>query len=1001
MAHDEAYRLAEKKIEEALKSGATELDLGQKYNAKDEEKLTKLPDSLWQFTQLQKLNLSHNQLTALPEALGQLPQLQSLDLSSNQLTALPEALGQLPQLHTLYLRNNNFTTLPESIGQLTQLHFLHIAGNQLNTLPEFVSSFKNLNELFLGTLDGSINPMEEVPSVISRLNKLTELSLNCFSWTSIPEWLGDLQNLEILWLSHNRLTDLPPSLAQLEHLESIHLDDNPLNPELAEAKEQGLDAVKTYLRARAEGEIVLNEAKLILVGEGGVGKTSLLTALHGDEWVENRQTTYGMEVDITSLVLTDAVTSAEITFNGWDFGGQDIYRHTHQLFFTAPAVYLAVWEPRRGPEQSRVSEWIKIIKHRAYEESRPDLRPRVLVVATHGGPKERLAHIDEQALRDEFGDMIAGFFHVDSKPDENGICYQLDELKNAIAREAASIPSVRRSVPLSWKKVLSAVRKRSARDPYISYSQYEALCNRQGVPKNLAGLYAIILNELGYLIHYRNDETLKDTVILKPDYLSKAVSFILDDKATKEANGLIEHRRLGEIWDNPARPARERYPGKLHPIFLKLMERFDLSYQVNMPEVEAPPTSLMAQLVPGVRPEGWEKDWVLKPGDGEHTQVCRILDAQTGRTEEAEGLMYRLIVRLHRYSLGRKDYSKSRHWKTGLILDDGYNGRAFIEDIDGDIYVTVRAAYPERFLHQLCTEVQWLVKNFWKGLDARLFVPCVTAKCKGLLEIDEIMDYKANGATKVRCSVCRQFIEIDSLMATMQPKPVWDEAVAILRNEHRQILQAQDIGFERLSTQLRVLMSRSDEQYENLLVWLSDPAKEGPRLFSFEPVNRSRFDPANWTHETFRLVLWCEHARVPLPLLNGQNSKKGVYEIDLSHEWFKKAAPMLKSITTIASLVLPIASAGMKLVINESLYNNLDFAKETIDASLTGFEKSVDRLAQSGESGIAKDFRPDDSALRELHAFLKAKDPSFGGLVRVMNKRHEFLWVHERFASEY
>jgi hypothetical protein len=25
----------------------------------------------------------------------------------------------------------------------------------------------------------------------------------------------------------------------------------------------------------------------------------------------------------------------------------------------------------------------------------------------------------------------------------------------------------------------------------------------------------------------------------------------------------------------------------------------------------------------------------------------------------------------------------------------------------------------------------------------------------------------------------------------------------------------------------------------------------------------------------------------------------------------------------------------------------------------------------------------------------------FGGLVRVMNKRQEFLWVHERFTGEY
>lgn len=1036
MARDEAYYEAEKKIEEALKSGATRLDFHGM-------KLTELPESIWQLTQLTDLYLAENQLTALPESLGQLTQLQTLELSDNQLITLPDSLGRLMQLEILKLSHNQLSTLPKLLGQLPALHSLQLYNNNLGMLPEFIGHLSKLESLNIGknsltTLPGwfnqlenlqdlvlSDNKLDEFPKVLRSMPTITTLHMIGCECGSIPVWISEIKSLENfsfagnnvlhlppsvgglvglkrLWAGigdfHNKLSDLPPSLAELEHLETLNLDGNPLNPELAEAYEQGIDGVKAYLRARAEGEDTLNEAKLILVGEGGVGKTSLLGALHGDDWVENRKTTYGMEVDVTSLILKDPVVNVEIAFNGWDFGGQDIYRHTHQLFFTAPAVYLAVWEPRRGPQQSRVSEWIKMIKHRAYDESRPDLRPRVLVVATHGGPKERLAHIDEQALRDEFGDLIAGFYHVDSRPDENGICYQLDQLKNAIAREAASIPSVGRSVPLTWKNVLAAVRKRSAREPYISYSQYESLCSRQGVSKNLAKLYAIILNELGYIIHYRNDEVLNDTVILKPDYLSKAVSFILEDRATKEAKGLVEHHRLSEIWNDPARPARERYPNKLHPIFLKLMERFDLSYQVNMPEVEAPPTSLMAQLVPSVRPDGLEKDWVLKTGDVERTQVCRIFDSQTGRTVEVEGLMYRLIVRLHRYSLGRKNYDLSRHWKTGLILDDGFNGRAFVEEIGGDVYVTVRAAYPERFLHQLCTEVQWLVQNFWKGLDAKLFVPCTSEKCKGLLEIDEMMDNKSNELDKIRCSVCRKFHEIDSLMATMQPKPVWDEAVAILRNEHRQILQAQDIGFDRLSTELRVLMSQSDEQYENLLTWLSDPAKDGPRLFSIEPVQLSRFDPANWTHETFRITLWCEHARVPLPALNGKDSKKGVYEINLTREWFQQAAPVLKLITTTASLILPVASAGLKMALDETIYKKLDFSKEVINASVSGFSKSMDVLT---ENDMSEEPRTNVSSLRELHAFLQKEDPTFGDLKRVQNKRQEFLWVHEKFASEY
>ena len=119
--------------------------------------------------------------------------------------------------------------------------------------------------------------------------------------------------------------------------------------------------------------------------------------------------------------------------SGWDFGGQNIYRHTHQLFFTAPAIYLAVWNPRRGPDQCRVEEWIKMVKHRAYDETRPDERPRILVVATHGGPKERLDHIDEELLREEFGDLIVGFHHVDSKTG-----FGLAKLKTAIAKTALS-----------------------------------------------------------------------------------------------------------------------------------------------------------------------------------------------------------------------------------------------------------------------------------------------------------------------------------------------------------------------------------------------------------------------------------------------------------------------------------------------------------------------------------------------------------------------------------
>jgi Leucine-rich repeat (LRR) protein len=172
MARDQAYYEAEKKIEEALKSGATELnlrdmrltelpesignliqlqklDLGGDWVKRGDEnnKLTTLPNSLKQLAQLQLLNLSSNQLTPPPEWLGQLTQLQSLNLSRNQLKEIPEWTRQLTQLQSLDISDNELTTLPDSLGQLTQLTELDLSDNQLTALPDSLGQLTQLESL--------------------------------------------------------------------------------------------------------------------------------------------------------------------------------------------------------------------------------------------------------------------------------------------------------------------------------------------------------------------------------------------------------------------------------------------------------------------------------------------------------------------------------------------------------------------------------------------------------------------------------------------------------------------------------------------------------------------------------------------------------------------------------------------------------------------------------------------------------------------------------------
>ncbi len=254
MAKVTAYQQAEKEIAAALKSSATELHLA---GSKD-SKLTELPESLGQLTQLQTLSLHHTQLAELPGSLERLTQLRSFSLYYCQLTKLPHWVGQLQHLQSLNLTGNKLRELPESLGQLTRLQELDLSHNELTSLPETFENLTNLKTLRL--FDSGF---ESLPIQICKLPNLENLILGTGEYFNgiymstgrgslkhLPVELGELSSLKILLLGKNQITDIPSSLAQLENLRSLDLENNPLNPELAAAYSRGLDAVRAYLRAK-------------------------------------------------------------------------------------------------------------------------------------------------------------------------------------------------------------------------------------------------------------------------------------------------------------------------------------------------------------------------------------------------------------------------------------------------------------------------------------------------------------------------------------------------------------------------------------------------------------------------------------------------------------------------------------------------------------------------------------------------------------------------------
>ncbi|MGD1909029.1 MAG: leucine-rich repeat domain-containing protein [Leptolyngbyaceae cyanobacterium] len=123
---DPAYAEAQRRIQVALETQATALDLSW-------FGLRILPPEIGQLTNLQSLFLEGNLLSSLPPEIGQLTNLQSLILDRNQLSSLPPEIGQLTNLQGIKLSYNGLTGLPSEIGQLTNIQGLYLRLNKFTS----------------------------------------------------------------------------------------------------------------------------------------------------------------------------------------------------------------------------------------------------------------------------------------------------------------------------------------------------------------------------------------------------------------------------------------------------------------------------------------------------------------------------------------------------------------------------------------------------------------------------------------------------------------------------------------------------------------------------------------------------------------------------------------------------------------------------------------------------------------------------------------------------
>lgn len=836
--------------------------------------------------------------------------------------------------------------------------YLNLTNRDLRELP-----FKARDIPNLAVLDLSRNFFDHIPTEVFKLTKLERLDMRSNMLTYVPGAIEALVNLRSLNLSVNQLVSLPPELAALLRQGMLlEADLNPLAAPLPELLERRFNKdLASYLESLRDG-IPQYEAKVMLLGEGNVGKTSLAAVLRGEDFVHNRATTHGIE--IRTLNLKHPKQDLQLTLRTWDFGGQEVYRITHQFFFGRRALYLVVWNAREGQEQNEVEGWIRRIRLRVGKDA------ATLLVATHSA--ERHPELDYPKLRTMFPDMLQGNYAVDSWTMDG-----ISVLREAIAAEAARLPQMGLAMNERWISARDEVLSMAQGNPQITFEEYAAICDNNGLSADEANTLAELLHDLGIIVYYGDDLGLKDVVVLNPEWLTKAIGYVLEDKVTREQQGVLEHRRLKEIWLRG--PDGGSYPAEYHPYFLRLMEKFDVSYRLADED-----SSLIAQLVPHERPTlKWQHQTALPESLRSLSLICEL-------SESVPGVIAWLTVRHHRFSTGK-------HWRSGVFLRhniEEYDAEALIElQTDRQLEIQVRAPSPDLLFNVIRDSVEDLLTRRWPGLEYKLKVPCPTVgrngRCGNSFPLEGLIRLRERAKRETDCLECDAEHDVSALLTGFAPPGVTDEIEQIqeqLADVAQDIKQIERITLESAGSLRRVIKAVNTE------------VADCPRLFTLRPASPIGLGRLNFWNDSYKITLWCEHAA------QWHICPDANYKVQQSRKWLIQVAPYIDLISKTLRLVVPVAGAAAGAIWNEQLSSQAQKDLELMKVISEKLPPSSRLEQDSPASDASGQLTPaQGAALRNFRYALLKVDPqqSFGGLQRVQAPSGELLWVCEDHYSEY
>ncbi|KXZ44533.1 hypothetical protein GPECTOR_66g261 [Gonium pectorale] len=355
--------------------------------------------------------------------------------------------------------------------------------------------------------------------------------------------------------------------AGADHEAKTNDGETPLD--LARAKGLGglADLLLQHAADMATSVRVAPRSKVVLVGPGGAGKTTLAHRLVHNEYKADIQATDNLHVHEWTLKGVDQQQPTMLSI--WDFGGQHGFWSTHAIFMSPEAVYITVYNSRNDGQATSVDAYLERVQTLA-----PGARNMVVGAWADEGFTGDCPACYKNPVS-IFGLSDGECLCLSSKT-ENGI----PELKQAILElagvvKSASVVNVIR-LPEAYVRLrdqVRSLRERMKQEDKPRVVSLDVIRNMEaGAPKKADDLHRFLskLSEFGELLQFQHVPGLEDKVVVDPEWLAD----VLGDVVTRDK----DKQQLLQLLEGPAMEAR--CPGNANEL-VRILEVYGLLYDLG------------------------------------------------------------------------------------------------------------------------------------------------------------------------------------------------------------------------------------------------------------------------------------------------------------------------------------------------------------------------------------------------------------------------------------